>query len=373
MTNGLLKCLHMPIDPELESWLRLVHAPGMGRQSLYKLLNHFGSPEAVLNACRDEWMIVTGKALTDDSPSPFDIESYLAHVAEWLADPGNRLLTLADSDYPQALLEVPSPPPLLYAKGAISWCNHPAFAIVGSRNATGQGKVNAQEFAHVLSDAGLTIVSGLALGIDAAAHRGGLNGASRTIAVVGTGLDTVYPSRNHDLAHSIAAEGLLLSEFPLGTPPLAANFPRRNRLIAALGKGCLVVEAAVSSGSLITARLAGEQGREVFAIPGSIHSPLSKGCHALIRQGAKLVENAGDILEELQFQRPLPVSFVETESPLPSAQPDLLSLIGFEPVTGDTLIAAHGFDAGRLASALTMLELEGHVEQLPGGYWQRVS
>lgn len=362
----------MPLDPELESWLRLVHTPGMGRQSLYKLLNHFGSPEAVLNACRDEWMAVTGRALTDDRQSPSSIEGYLSRVADWLGEPGNRLLTLADSDYPQALLEVPAPPPLLYAKGRVIWNNHPSFAIVGSRNATGQGKTNAQQFAHALSDAGLTIVSGLALGIDAAAHRGGLNGASRTVAVVGTGLDTVYPSRNHDLAHTIATEGLLLSEFPLGTPPVAANFPRRNRLIAALGKGCLVVEAAVSSGSLITARLAGEQGREVFAIPGSIHSPLSKGCHALIRQGAKLVENAGDILEELQFLQTAPAPVVETENPIPSAQAELLSLIGFEPVTGDALIAAHGSDAGQLASALTMLELEGHVEQLPGGFWQRV-
>ena len=362
----------MSLDPELESWLRLVHTPGVGRQSLYKLLKHFGSPDAVLAACRDEWLMVTGIKLPDERESTASIESYLARVDEWLENPDNRLLTLADSDYPQALLEVPTPPPLLYAKGKLIWSNHPSFSIVGSRNATGQGKANAQQFAHTLSDAGLTIVSGLALGIDAAAHRGGLSGTSRTIAVVGTGLDSVYPARNHDLAHDIANEGLLLSEFPLGTPPLAANFPRRNRLIAALGKGCLVVEAAVSSCSLITARLAGDQGREVFAIPGSIHSPLSKGCHALIRQGAKLVEKAEDVLEELQFPGITRAATFETEHTDLSTQMDLLTQIGFEPVTADALIARHGLDAGMLAGALTLLELEGHVEQLPGGYWQRI-
>ena len=222
----------------------------------------------------------------------------------WLEDPANDIVTLADTRYPRQLLQIPDPPPLLHVKGRVELLSRPALAIVGSRNATAQGMANAEAFARTLSDAGLTIVSGLALGIDAAAHRGGLAGSASSVAVLGTGADIVYPARNRALAHELAAGGALVSEFPLGMKPLAGNFPRRNRLISGLALGCLVVEAAADSGSLITARLAAEQGREVFAIPGSIHSPLAKGCHALIKQGAKLVESARDILEELRMGAP---------------------------------------------------------------------
>ena len=228
-------------------------------------------------------------------------QTELARVASWLDDPANCVLTLADADYPQSLLQIPDPPPLLYAKGRRELLNRACFAIVGSRNATRAGIQQAEAFAGALSDANLVIVSGLALGIDAAAHRGGLAGASSTIAIVGTGLDVVYPARNRDLAHEIASRGCIVSEFPLGTPPMPDNFPRRNRLISGMARGCLVVEAALSSGSLITARMANEQGKEVFAMPGSIHSPLAKGCHRLIKQGAKLAESAEDILEELRL------------------------------------------------------------------------
>jgi DNA processing protein len=248
--------------------------------------------------------------------------------------------------------------------------NRPGFAIVGSRNATAQGLANAEAFAAALSNAGLTIISGLALGVDAAAHRGGLDGTSSTVAVVGTGLDTVYPARNRDLAHRIAAQGTLISEFPLGTPGLASNFPRRNRLICGLSKGCLVVEAAISSGSLITARLATDQGREVFAIPGSIHSPLAKGCHALIKQGAKLVESAQDVLEELGLSQP--GGRITAAADATDLHP-LLAHLGFDPVDGDTLQQRSGLAIAALNTALTDLELAGLVESLPGGRWQRVS
>lgn len=291
----------------------------------------------------------------------------LASVHTWLAAPGNSLMTLADADYPPALLEIPDPPALLYCKGRRDWLQAPGFGIVGSRNATPQGARDAEAFAHALSDAGLTIVSGLALGIDAAAHRGGLLGAGSSIAIVGTGLDRVYPARNQALAHQIAERGLIVSEFPLGTPPLPANFPRRNRLISGLSRGVLVVEAAPGSGSLITARVAAEQGREVFAIPGSIHSPLSRGCHALIKQGAKLVESAADILDELAWQHRLsPPQFAE------SARDPVLDALGDTPMALDTLVQTTGLTLDTLSAKLLTLELEGRIAQLPGGRYQKI-
>ena len=245
--------------------------------------------------------------IRDSTISPKQAEQLFSHDSQqaidaalaWAAEPGNAILALADAAYPKRLLDTPDPPTVLYAKGRTELLNAPALAIVGSRNATPQGEANAEAFATTLANAGLTIVSGLALGIDAAAHRGGLRGKSSTIAVIGTGIDRVYPARNQALARDIATQGCIISEFPLGTQALKENFPRRNRVISGLARGCLVVEAAERSGSLITARLSGEQGRDVFAIPGSIHSPLSKGCHKLIKQGAKLVDDASDILDEL--------------------------------------------------------------------------
>ncbi len=359
----------MALEADLEAWLRLSLLQGLGNQSLRKLLVVLGTPAGILAAAHRELCAVVPEKIALAIRNGGAEASSLAGVEQWLADPTNHVITLADRDYPQALLETPDPPPLIYVKGRLDLLNRPGFAIVGSRNATAQGLANAEAFAATLSDAGLTIVSGLALGVDAAAHRGGLTGASSTIAVVGTGLDIVYPARNRALAHRIAEHGTLISEFALATPALAANFPRRNRLICGLAKGCLVVEAAVSSGSLITARLATDQGREVFAIPGSIHSPLAKGCHALIKQGAKLVESAQDVLEELGFAAPpVPpagVHSLTTEHPL-------LVHIGFDPVNVDTLQQRCGLDTPTLNSELTNLELAGQIEGLPGGRWQRL-
>lgn len=360
----------MALDPDLEAWLRLSLLDGIGPQTLRKLLIAHGSPRNILAAnVRELSRIVPGKlaaVIRDGGASGEQLDA----VAQWLADPANHIITFADAAYPKALLEIADPPPLLYAKGRIELLNRRGFAIVGSRNATAQGVNNAEAFATTLSDAGLTIVSGLALGIDAAAHRGGLAGAASTIAVVGTGLDVVYPARNRELAHRIAAEGLIISEFALGTPGVAANFPRRNRLICGLSRGVLVVEAAVSSGSLITARLAAEQGRDVFAIPGSIHSPLAKGCHALIKQGAKLVESAQDVLEELrELSSRLPPDVAVDDA---AEDHPLLLHLGFDPVDIDTLQQRCGLDASAINSVLTDLELTGLIESLPGGRWQRI-
>lgn len=361
----------MAVDADLEVWLRLSLLPGLGHQSLRKLLVALGSPANILAAGRGTLSALVGEKIAlSIHNGGADPESWQA-VGPWLEDSANHVVTLADADYPRALLEIPDPPPLLYVKGRLDLLNSRGFAIVGSRNATAQGIANAEAFAAALSNAGLTIVSGLALGVDAAAHRGGLEGASSTIAVVGTGLDVVYPARNRELAHRIALHGTLVSEFPLGTPGLAANFPRRNRLICGLSRGCLVVEAAISSGSLITARLAADQGREVFAIPGSIHSPLAKGCHSLIKQGAKLVESAQDVLEELGLSGAAARPQATADS-VPDSHP-LLAHIGFDPVDMDTLQQRSGLDIGAINTALTGLELAGLVEGLPGGRWQRLS
>jgi DNA processing protein len=290
---------------------------------------------------------------------------------EWAAAPGHAIITLADQNYPRALLEIADPPALLYAAGRTELLSRPALAIVGSRNASAQGERNAESFAKALSDAGLAIVSGLALGIDAAAHRGGLAGTSATIAVLGTGIDVVYPRRNADLAAEIARRGLLLSEFAPGTAPASHNFPRRNRLISGLAQGCLVVEAALASGSLITARAAADQGREVFAIPGSIHSPLSKGCHALIKSGAKLVESAEDVLAELGGFRPSGFASTVSTAAEPT-QPGLLHFMGHDPVDVDSLCARAGLSAEQVSSELLRLELDGRVAALPGGLYQRL-
>jgi len=355
---------------ELAAWLRLTLIPGVGGESQRQLLKNLGGPEAIFAAPPSALRGILGGGL---------IERLLAHdcTAEidaalaWAAQPGNHLLTLADATYPQALLTADDPPVLLYAKGDIELLNRPAFAMVGSRNATRQGEANAEAFATTLAGAGLTIVSGLAAGIDAAAHRGALTERASTIAVIGTGIDRIYPAKNAGLAREIAAKGVIISEFPLGTPPIANNFPRRNRLIAGMARGCLVVEAAKQSGSLITARLAAEAGREVFAIPGSIHSPQSKGCHALIKQGAKLVESAQDIVEELRWEA------VANPASLPAvkeAETDpVLVALGGDPADLDTLAARTGLPAEALLAQLLPLELDGRVAQLPGGRYQRLN
>jgi DNA processing protein len=294
----------------------------------------------------------------------------------WLSQAGNRLLTLADPEYPKRLLEIPDPPVVLYVKGDFSLLSAPGLAIVGSRNATPQGVQNARAFAADLSQRRWCIISGLALGIDTAAHEGGLAGAGRTVAVIGTGLDIVYPARNHALAHRIAEAGAIISEYPLGTPALASNFPRRNRIISGLSHGVLVVEAALESGSLITAREAADQGREVFAIPGSIHSPLARGCHQLIRQGAKLVELASDILEELGSPQALSISAkseIGKDEPTNGAEAILLDALGHDPIDVDSLITRAGLTADKAYAILLMLELDGKVAKLPGGRYQRLN
>ena len=357
-------------DPGLSSWLQLTLTPGISAARLRTLLRQFGLPEAVLQRKRSELAeVVSVEALRAlDSPQ---VQEAVTRSLAWAEGAGHAIVTLADAAYPRALLEIADPPALLYAVGNVELLECPALAIVGSRNASAQGERNAESFAKALSDAGMCIVSGLALGIDAAAHRGGLAGASSTIAVLGTGIDIVYPRRNAGLADEISSRGLLVSEFPPGTVPAAHNFPRRNRLISGLAQGCLVVEAALASGSLITARSAADQGREVFAIPGSIHSPLSRGCHALIKSGAKLVESADDVLAELAGFRATGFASTVHESRT-AAEPALLQHMGHDPIDVDSLCLRAGLPAEQVSSELLRLELDGRITSLPGGLYQRL-
>lgn len=357
----------MQRDAELAAWIKLSLVPGLGGQSLRKLLGAFGLPPHVLSAGRGALARIVSAEIAARILTDLDSAAVDAAL-EWAAADGHAVLTLADSDYPQPLLETADPPALLYLRGRRELLARPGLAMVGSRSATPQGVSNAEQFARAFSCAGLTIVSGLALGIDAAAHRGGLDGAGSTIAVLGTGADILYPARNRALGERIARDGLIVSEFPLGTPPHAGNFPRRNRVISGLARGCLVVEAALASGSLITARLAAEQGREVFAIPGSIHSPHSKGCHALIKQGAKLVESAQDLLQELGVE-----GLAAPPAAGHAAVHGLLAQLGYDPCDIDTLCARSGLTADVVSAMLLQLELDGKVASLPGGLYQRTS
>ncbi|CAN5799756.1 DNA-processing protein DprA [soil metagenome] len=382
---------------ELAGWLRLTLTPGIGDISARKLLAAFGLPPHVFaqsEAALQQVVSPAQAAALRLAPSGWS--ALVGETWDWLqaVEPSGatrRLLTLADPAYPASLLDMIDPPLMLYVIGA------PQFdltgldrvlAIVCSRNPTPQGTLNARDFCRALGEADITVVSGLALGVDGAAHEGALDAAKgtdrfATIAVVGTGLDRVYPARHRDLAHRITAQGLIVSEFALGTPPLNQNFPKRNRIIAGLTRGTLVVEAALRSGSLITARLAVEQGKEVFAIPGSIHSPQSRGGHSLIRQGAKLVESVQDILEELRFVGGAATSESSTVSDANSgsdlegddveASSGLLHDLGFDPVSLDALCARTGYSAAELQGRLLELELDGHVARLPGGLFQRVA
>jgi DNA processing protein len=357
---------------ELSAWLRLLLTPGVGNETARRLLAAFGLPPAIFGQSEAALQAVAGPRIALALQSPPDtLDAELARALDWLGGAGDRhLLTLDDPRFPPELLQMADPPLLLHVLGDLPSLHHPRrLAIVGSRNPTPQGQANARQFARALGEAGVCVVSGLALGVDGAAHEGALEAGAPTIAVVGTGLDRVYPARHRDLAHRIAQRGALVSEYLLGTPPLAPNFPRRNRLIAGLSQGTLVVEAALQSGSLITARLAAEQGREVFAIPGSIHAPQSRGCHALIRQGAKLVESAQDILEDLRLVEP-----AAPPTPAdPGAQEDgLLKSLGHDPVSFDALQARTGLDTAHLQARLLELELEGHIGRLPGGLLQRI-
>ena len=356
---------------EAPYWLALSFIPGLGGATFRRLLSHFGLPDKIFAATTAQLSAVSDAKIARAICAGIDAEKIDAAL-NWLTLPGNYLVTLADPEYPRALLETADPPPFLYVKGRLELINQPALAIVGSRQATPQGEKDAEAFAHVLSDAGLTIVSGLALGIDAAAHRGGLKGRAASIAVVGTGLDIVYPARNRELAYQLAEQGAIISEFPLGTPSMAQNFPRRNRIISGLARGVLVVEAAVQSGSLITARLAAEQGREVFAIPGPIHSSLAKGCHRLIKQGAKLVESAQDVLEELGWSASVS-AHPQQSLTVEKNHPDFLKHLGHSPCGVDALVTRTGLTAERVCAILLELELNGQVASLAGGLYQAIN
>jgi len=367
-----------PDPAELAAWLRLVETPHCGRASARKLLAAFGSPQAVLAAPSAARRTVVGSAAADALATPPDgFEALWQRTQAWLdtppGAPARALIPLGDPRYPAALLETADPPLLLHTLGRVELLQAPALAIVGSRHPTPAGEQNARAFARELSRAGLTIVSGLALGIDGAAHEGALDGAGTTIAVVGCGLAETYPRRHEELAARIARNGLIVSEYSLVTPPLAAHFPARNRIIAGLARGTLVVEAALQSGSLITARLAAESGREVFAIPGSIHAPQARGTHALIKQGAKLVETAADVLEELQMPAPpARIGDVATDAVAPR-DAALLEALGHDPVTLDALVDRTGWSAAALNVRLLELELDGQVARLPGQLFQRIA
>ncbi len=361
----------------LSAWIRFTLADGLGAVRQRKLLTVFGLPEAVFDAGEQAVARVIGPVLARRLFAQQD-PAIVQHALAWAAEAGNSIVTLGDSDYPQALLDTPDPPLLLYVKGSRALLNQPAIAIVGSRSPTPQGEENARAFAGHLADAGLTIVSGLALGIDAAAHQGALkSGASTTVAVIGTGADRVYPASNKALAHDIASNGAIISEFALGCGPLRHHFPKRNRVIAGMAAGVLVVEAAAGSGSLISARLAADMGREVFAIPGSIHSPLSRGCHQLIRDGAKLVEKAEDILVELEPVRRASIqqsssSETSDETTLSAQEMLVLSRLGHDPIDCDTLARFCDLTVNTLSSILLTLELKGKVARIAGNRFQRL-
>lgn len=360
-------------DSWLEDWLRLTLIPGVGPATQRRLLRRHGSPGAALRAPLPEVSAELTSASARDAWSRGAAPEAVSAALRWAAQPDHAIVALSDPAYPRAMLETTDPPSLLYVIGRIELLDAPSLAIVGSRNATASGVETARSFARSLSEGGLTIVSGLAAGIDAAAHEGGLAGVGRTVAVVGTGADIVYPARHRDLAHRIASGGAIVSEFPLGTRPSSANFPRRNRIISALSRGVLVVEAAVRSGSLVTARYAGEQGREVFAIPGSIHSPLSRGCHALIKQGAKLVESAQDVFDELRWNSLADDSTREAPPPPPDEDDPVLRALGYDPCDVESLAVRTAMPVESVTARLLELELLGLVAPVPGGKFERLS
>ena len=366
----------------LRNWLALSHVPKLGPIRIHSLLDAFGTPSAIFSSGRLAWQeaglpdkVIENLASPDWKKVDADLK--------WLEQESANIITLDDDRYPAMLKNIPDAPPILYALGEVGILNLPQIAIVGSRNPTHAGKDIAHSFAAYLTSMGMTVTSGMAMGIDAAAHEGALDtilnaakGHGFTVAVTGTGLDRVYPAKNREIAHKIAENGVLVSEYAPGTPPLPGNFPRRNRIISGLSMGVLVVEAALQSGSLITARLAAEQGREVFAIPGSIHHALAKGCHSLIRQGAKLVETAEHILEELGgitggrgMQESTEPKDIKNIVNLDDEYKHVLKCIDFEPTSVDKVVERSGLTADAVCSMLLVLELQGYVTALSGGYY----
>jgi len=407
--------LPLPND-ELAAWLRLATARGLSPETLRALLAAFGLPQRLFAQSFTALAAVAGEKAARAvlmPPAP-GFAQQLDALAEWRSEPDCTVLTLADPAYPQRLLTTPDPPPLLYVKGQIERLYRRGIAVIGSRSATPQGLDDAQHFARAFSAAGFVVVSGMALGIDGAAHGGALDvrdefASGGTVAVFGTGIDVVYPSRHRALADQIVARGALLSEWPLGTPARPANFPQRNRLIAGLVEGVVIVEATERSGSLITARLANEMGRDVFALPGSIHAPCSRGCHRLLKEGAQLVETPDEVMEALGVltataslrssdpakkilrhpvthpldvqqratrhpvtvaQKPLPLS--PSRTPLNAESQQVLAALGHTATAFETLAERTGMNEATLQSALLRLELSGHLCTLPGGWFARV-
>jgi DNA processing protein len=372
----------------LSAWLQLDYTLALPQEAVKAWLGVLGSAHAVVQAPQHQLALLASEAAATALKSPNQEinnkrQGYIDAALAWLSAPGyagtRHILTWDHPDYPVHLLTIADPPLVLFVQGNPAALSQPAVGIVGARNATPQGIANARIFAQSLAEKNVTVISGMALGIDAAAHEGALNASSNafaTVAVVGTGIDRVYPAAHRELAHRIAAQGAVVSEFPIGTPPLPHNFPRRNRLISGLSRGVLVVEAAVRSGSLITARVAGEQGREVLAIPGSIHAPLSKGCHQLIKQGAKLVESAQDVLEELRLDQAdsgaMPHKKSKRITPKAVSDDAVLVAMGFEPIDVDQLSEVTGLSTGALMSRLTELELFGQIEVIAGGRYQQI-
>lgn len=380
-------------ENSLRNWLALSHVNKLGPVRIHSLLDVFGTPTAIFDVGRQGWLEAGLSENMMEALSSPDWDKVDADL-KWVEQENASIITLADACYPTLLKNIADAPPLLYTLGQAEILNLPQLAIVGSRNPTHAGIDVAHDFAAYLTSMGMTVTSGMAMGIDAAAHQGaldiiqkGLNGHGFTVAVTGTGLDRVYPAKNREIAHKIAENGVLVSEYAPGTPPLPGNFPRRNRIISGLSMGVLVVEAALQSGSLITARLATEQGREVFAVPGSIHHALAKGCHALIREGAKLVETAQHILEELGgFRSDLNNSgqkdqtedskivadqnvITSTEFTADDEYKQVLNCIDFEPTSVDKVVERSGLTADAVCSMLLVLELQGYVTALSGGYY----
>lgn len=370
---------------ELELWIKLWRVPGVGSKYFQKLLEHFESPSRVFEA-NSEKLKQAGisQKLASSVLENKSTDTAKADI-EWLNSAKNHyIVTIHCDEYPRLLKQISNPPPLLYVHGNLSILNDPQLAIVGSRNPSQSGLSAAYDFAKYLGNTGLCITSGLALGIDGMAHKGALDANGPTIAVIATGIDRVYPAKHRELAHRIVEEGAIISEFPIGTAPKSENFPRRNRIISGVSHGTLVVEAALRSGSLITSRLASEQNREVFAIPGSIHNPLARGCHQLIRQGAKLVETAQDILEEMAAVIDLTQLESVAENPSPneeitfesnsedSEQQRLLDKMGFDPVPVDQLVIRTGYSPESISAMLLILELQNQVSSNGGGTYTRL-
>ncbi|MCC2645083.1 MAG: dprA [Burkholderiales bacterium] len=352
---------------KLHSWLHLAMTPKVGPKTVLKLLHHFTTVENILaqdsNTLSQFVGSTVARLIVANAAEKAVNEAYT-----WLEkDKSNNIITLADSFYPKGLGEMVDPPIILFAKGDLSLLDKHKFTIIGTRHPTEQGTLNAFNFAKHLSNLDLTIVSGMADGIDRYAHLGALEGHGKTIGVIGTGIDRVYPASNKDLFHKVAVDGLLLSEFALGTQPFVGNFPRRNRIVAGLSKGCLVIESAVDGGSMITANMALEMGREVMAIPGSIHNPVARGCHKLIKVGAKLIETTNDIIEELQIVQEVQKSVMAE----PINDP-ILQIMGFDAVDIDHICNKLNVSVAEICANLLALELDGHITNCGNGKYQRI-